>query len=62
MLGITCSYVLAFFKDNTNDAVTVALITTIMGACVSYMIYQFKLKDSRNKYKIDEDGKPLEDS
>jgi FtsH-binding integral membrane protein len=59
-LGIIASYVLAFYeKQNVNDTVTVALITTIMGACVSYLIYQFKLKDSRNKHGIDENGKPI---
>jgi len=43
----------------TNDTVTVALITTILGSCVSYFLYQAKLKMSRNQYKIDEDGVPF---
>jgi glycopeptide antibiotics resistance protein len=59
---IVFSYLLAWHgKANVNETVTVALITTIMGACIGYLIYQFKLKDSRNKYKIDENGVPFVD-
>jgi flagellar motor component MotA len=59
LLGIAASYTLAFFEKEINEAVTVALITTVMGSCVSYLIYQFKLKNSRNKYHVDNNGVPF---
>ena len=49
---------MAYDDKQTNEGVTVALITTIMGSCLSYMLYQYKLKDSRNRYHINEDGIP----
>ena len=61
MLGIIASYTLAFDGKSTNDTVTVALITTIMGSCVSYLIYTYKLKDSRNRHKVDVNGIPFVD-
>lgn len=59
MLGIIASYVLAFLGKETNDTVTVALITEVMVASVSYLTYQYKLKDSRNKNEVDEEGIPF---
>lgn len=58
--GIIASYVLAFLGMNVNDTVTVALISQIMGTCISYLLYQYKLKASRNKHKVDEHGIPFD--
>jgi len=58
--GIIASYVLAFLdKTSVNDTVTVAMITQIMVTSISYLLYQYKLKDSRNRNKVDEDGVPF---
>ena len=38
----------------------VAFVTTVIGSLISYLIYQAKLKDSRNKHGIDEDGQPFQ--
>lgn len=35
-------------------------IITIFGGFLSYCLYQFGLKNSRNKYKVDADGNPFE--
>jgi len=59
--GIIASYVLAFLEKKTvNDSVTIALITQIMVACISYLLYQYRLKNSRNVYGIDKDGVPFD--
>jgi hypothetical protein len=59
--GIVTSYVLAFLENkNINEAVTIALITQVIGSAFSYLIYQFKLKDSRNTNKVDEKGIPYQ--
>lgn len=41
-----------------DGSVAVAAIGTIIGAFISYCFYQFGLKNSRNKYGIDETGEP----
>jgi hypothetical protein len=39
-------------------ALPIAGITSILVPFISYLIYQFKLKNSRNKYGISENGVP----
>ena len=34
-------------------------VVTIVGSFLSYLLYQFGLKNSRNKYGIDADGQPF---
>lgn len=34
-------------------------IITVLGSFISYCLYQFGLKNSRNKYRIDADGQPF---
>ena len=52
-------YNLAIFMDKLPDsALAVQSITTIVGGYMSYLLYQFGLKNSRNKFGIDEDGNP----
>jgi hypothetical protein len=58
--GIIVSYVLAFLDKSVNDTVTVAMITQIMVTSISYLLYQYKLKDSRNRNGVDEEGVPFE--
>ena len=42
-----------------DAAVASAGMTTVVGALLSYCLYQFGLKNSRNKYGIDSDGQPF---
>lgn len=60
MLGVIASYVLAFLGKETNYTVTVSLITEIMVTGIAYLTYQYKLKDSRNKHGVDEEGVPYD--
>lgn len=47
-------------NDILPDAtLPVACITTILGAVLSYSLYQFGLKNSRNRYGVDESGQPF---
>ena len=41
-----------------DPIVAVTSVGTILGAVLSYCLYQFGLKNSRNKYGIDEHGQP----
>lgn len=64
--GIWCGieyYTLAklAIKYNTampDIALAVTCVTTVIAALLSYCLYQFGLKNSRNKYGIGEDGEP----
>lgn len=41
------------------DAVlAVTCVTTVLASLLSYCLYQFGLKNSRNKYGVGEDGEP----
>jgi hypothetical protein len=52
-------YNVAIFMDKMPDsALAVQSITTIIGGYMSYLLYQFGLKNSRNKFGIDEEGNP----
>ena len=52
-------YNVAVFMDKMPDsALAVQSITTIIGGYMSYLLYQFGLKNSRNKFGIDEEGNP----
>lgn len=52
-------YNVAVFMDKCPDsALAVQSITTIIGGYMSYLLYQFGLKNSRNKFGIDSDGNP----
>lgn len=43
-----------------DPTLAVACVSTVIGALVSYLLYQAGLKNSRNKYGVDEDGQPYE--
>jgi uncharacterized membrane-anchored protein len=52
-------YNIAVFMDKCPDsALAVQSITTIVGGYMSYLMYQFGLKNSRNKFGVDSDGNP----
>ena len=52
-------YNIAIFMDKAPDsALAVQSISTIIGGYMSYLLYQFGLKNSRNKFGIDEEGNP----
>jgi hypothetical protein len=52
-------YNVAIFMDKCPDsALAVQSVTTIVGGYMSYLMYQFGLKNSRNKFGIDSDGNP----
>lgn len=58
VIWIFLSYILAFFDKNTNEMVTVTLITESLGVTLAYFCYQAILKTSRNKNGVDENGIP----
>lgn len=52
-------YNIAIFMDKAPDsALAVQSIITIVGGYMSYLMYQFGLKNSRNKFGIDDEGNP----
>lgn len=52
-------YNIAVFMDKTPDsALAVQSVTTIIGGYMSYLMYQFGLKNSRNKFGVDSEGQP----
>ena len=42
-----------------DATLAVTSVTTVLGALMSYLLYQAGLKNSRNKYGIDSDGQPF---
>lgn len=42
-----------------DATLAVTCVTTILAALLSYCLYQWGLKNSRNKYGIDSDGQPF---
>ena len=52
-------YNIAVFMDKCPDpTLAVQSVTTIIGGYMSYLLYQFGLKNSRNKFGIDSEGNP----
>lgn len=53
-------YNIAMLQGNGSADPTLAVqcVITIIGAFVSYCIYQFGCKNSRNRYHVDENGEP----
>ena len=41
-----------------DATVAVTCITVVIGSLLSYFLYQFGLKNSRNKYGVDSEGNP----
>jgi hypothetical protein len=58
-IGNGVVYWLAVFADKMADpTLAVQSVVTIIGSFVSYLMYQFGLKNSRNKFGVDSDGNP----
>ena len=58
-IGNGVVYWLAVFMDKMADpTLAVQSVVTIIGSFVSYLMYQFGLKNSRNKFGVDSDGNP----
>ena len=60
MVVVSFSYFLVLFDKNANEAVTISIITTVIGTILGYLIYQAKLKINRNEHRLDEDGVPYD--
>lgn len=61
LYGIGCgvAYYVAIFMDKIVDpSLAIQAVITIIGSFISYLVYQFGLKNSRNKYGVDCDGVP----
>ena len=61
LYGIACgaTYYVAVFMDKMVDpALAIQAVITIIGSFISYLFYQFGLKNSRNKYGVDHEGNP----
>ena len=43
-----------------DPTIAVTCITVVIGALLSYFLYQFGLKNSRNKYGVDSEGQPYQ--
>lgn len=60
--GSIVAYWVAVFIDAACDpAVAVQSMVTVVGGLLSYCLYQFGLKNSRNKYGIDAHGDPYKE-
>lgn len=54
-----CSMAIKYGSGIQPDvALAVTCVGTLLGAVLSYCLYQFGLKNSRNKYGIDTNGEP----
>lgn len=59
--GMLCGvmyYVAVFCGKMVDVALAVQCVVTVIGAFTSYLLYQFGLKNSRNKYGVDAEGQP----
>ncbi len=57
--GSIVAYWVALFRGLYPDAsVAVKSLEIVVGGLLSYCLYQFGLKNSRNKYGVDADGNP----
>lgn len=60
---ITWSFILAQTGSyETNSGISETLVNVILGSYVAYVLASFSEKNSRNKYKVDEQGRSLNDS
>lgn len=44
-----------------DTTLAVTCVTTLLGAVLAYCLYQWGLKNSRNKYGIDSEGQPFKE-
>ena len=60
MAWVTWSYVLASLGKDPVENLAIAIVSTLIIALLAYFIKSFGEKNSRNKYKVDENGTPYE--
>ena len=59
VVWVTASYFLAWKCKDTNETVTVAIISTLIATILSYYVTKTTEKMSRNKYGLDKDGNKI---
>ena len=57
---VTWSYVLASLGKDPVENLAIAIVSTLILGLLAYFIKSFGEKNSRNKYKVDENGMPYE--
>lgn len=60
MAWVTWSYVLASLGKDPVENLAIAIVSTLIVALLAYFVKSFGEKNSRNKYKVDENGTPYE--
>ena len=55
---VTWSYVLASLGKDPVENLAIAIVSTLIVALLAYFVKSFGEKNSRNKYKVDENGMP----
>lgn len=58
MAWVTWSYVLASLGKDPVENLAIAIVSTLIVALLAYFVKSFGEKNSRNKYKVNEDGTP----
>lgn len=54
-----CKISIRLNSSMPDVTLAVVSVSTVIASLVSYLLYQAGLKNSRNKYGIDEDGQPF---
>lgn len=57
---VTWSYVLASLGKDPVENLAIAIVSTLIVALLAYFVKSFGEKNSRNKYKVDENGTPYD--
>ena len=55
---VTWSYILASLGKDPVENLAIAIVSTLIVALLAYFVKSFGEKNSRNKYKVDENGTP----
>lgn len=59
VFNIIVYWVAAFKGLMPDSALPISAMVQIFGSILSYCLYQLGLKNSRNKYGVDENGQPF---
>ena len=54
-----CKIAIETFSTMPDATLAVTCVSTVIASLLSYLLYQAGLKNSRNKYGIDSEGKPF---
>ena len=57
---VTWSYILASLGKDPVENLAIAIVSTLILGLLAYFVKSFGEKNSRNKYKVDENGTPYE--